>query len=790
MGNAQYIGRVGALAVVLGIGAAVANTPGVAWALPATDGSGTDAPSTTGTGSTTTGTTTGTTPSTTTGSTTSTTSTGSTTASGSATTGSTGGQGTPPAGASDTDDSKSTRVKSRGGAQSKAKLTAPALGLGGDNQKSTYSSPDAGAKPSSRLSTGATSDVGSPPNTAAALQSVRPFRALPRNLVATVLGGASASTSETTLATQSQQRTLTTDTAATQTSAGQVDAKAGTSTVKSPPANLLTTAVSGVLAWAGLTPNADANPTTPVESPTLWALLAWARRQTGQTITTQASPTTPDATLNSQSTGTQSARSFSTLATAAVVNTAPTASPTQTAPNQTTGAITGSINGADAEGNTLTYSVAGTPPASGAVAVNATTGAFTYTPTQAARLAAGQTAAADFDSFTVSVSDGQTPTSVTVSVPVLPAVVSSTTTKQVGSNPMGVAVSPTKTYVANLGSNTVSVIDRTSGAVTTISVVATPTAIALSPDGTRAYVAGNNGVSVINTATNTVVGSYTTGGGQAYSITVAPNGQRVYVAMAGTNKVAVLNTTSTTPTLVATVAVGSIPAGIAVSADGTRVYVTNYGSNTMSVINTATNTVIKTISPGANPEGVAVSPDGTRVYVANLGSNNVTVINPTATTTTVATVAVGTNPLGLAISPDGSVVYTANGNDTVSLINTKTNAVITTVTIDTAPENNWHGIGISPDGNQIYVGDMADASVRSFTLNRGNTAPIAGTPTVGSPSGTNGAVTGTLNFRDVDGDTLTYSVPSQPSSGNVVVTAAGGFTYTPTTAARNAAALT
>ena len=34
MGYATHIGRVGALAVALGIGAAVANTPGVAWAEP------------------------------------------------------------------------------------------------------------------------------------------------------------------------------------------------------------------------------------------------------------------------------------------------------------------------------------------------------------------------------------------------------------------------------------------------------------------------------------------------------------------------------------------------------------------------------------------------------------------------------------------------------------------------------------------------------------------------------------------------------------------------------------
>src|SRR6185312_8698461 len=39
MGTAKYIGRVGALAVALGVGAAIANTPGVALADPSDSGS-------------------------------------------------------------------------------------------------------------------------------------------------------------------------------------------------------------------------------------------------------------------------------------------------------------------------------------------------------------------------------------------------------------------------------------------------------------------------------------------------------------------------------------------------------------------------------------------------------------------------------------------------------------------------------------------------------------------------------------------------------------------------------
>ena len=170
--------------------------------------------------------------------------------------------------------------------------------------------------------------------------------------------------------------------------------------------------------------------------------------------------------------------------------------------------------------------------ANGTVELKPATGAFTYTPTQAARFAADMTMGADFDIFTVNVSDDVRPTPVTVKVAVLPArILNPTTSAQTGLTPMGVAVSSTKSYVANQGSNTVSVIDRANlaGTPVTINVVSAPRAIALSPDGTRAYVAGNGGVSVIDTATNQVIATVVTSAGDSYGIAVVqtgPNTQR------------------------------------------------------------------------------------------------------------------------------------------------------------------------------------------------------------------------------------------------------------------------
>ena len=96
----------------------------------------------------------------------------------------------------------------------------------------------------------------------------------------------------------------------------------------------------------------------------------------------------------------------------------------------------------------------------------------------------------------------------------------------------------------------------------------------------------------------------------------------------------------------ATIPVGTNPAGVSVSPDGRNVYVTNYGNghdSTVSVISAATNNVIATITVGLGPEGVSISPDGSKLYVAITNAASVCVIN-TATNTVTDTIAVGHSP--------------------------------------------------------------------------------------------------------------------------------------------------
>ena len=89
-------------------------------------------------------------------------------------------------------------------------------------------------------------------------------------------------------------------------------------------------------------------------------------------------------------------------------NATPVTKATVGTPNATTGVVTGSVTATDANNDPLTFTAPATT-AKGSVTVNARTGAFTYTPTATARHAAakiGAATAAKTDTFTVTVTDG------------------------------------------------------------------------------------------------------------------------------------------------------------------------------------------------------------------------------------------------------------------------------------------------------------------------------------------------------------------------------------------------
>jgi YVTN family beta-propeller protein len=258
----------------------------------------------------------------------------------------------------------------------------------------------------------------------------------------------------------------------------------------------------------------------------------------------------------------------------------------------------------------------------------------------------------------------------------------------------------TKVYVANQGSNSVTVIDdqrasamirsraaSTNGAehaavadsdfaiVTTIPVGANPIAVGLSADGSLAYVANlnSNSLSVVDTDIDEVVATIT-GISTPRDVDATPDGRYVLVVNQSTNRVTVLDASNYS--IVASIPVGSFPCAISIAPDGSAAYVTNRMSNNVSIIDLSTFAVTN-VAVGTFACDVMVSPDGRWAVVTNRLSGNITIID-TATRLPVATVATGTNPQGIAFSADGTKAYITNAAST-SVVDLTSFTVIQTI---------------------------------------------------------------------------------------------------------------
>ena len=254
----------------------------------------------------------------------------------------------------------------------------------------------------------------------------------------------------------------------------------------------------------------------------------------------------------------------------------------------------------------------------------------------------------------------------------------------VGDRPTGVLAVGSRVYVTNQLSGTVSVIDvATNAVVATVPVGARPSDLAVDPSGRQVWVAneGSDTVSVIDRATNAVVATVPVG--------VAPRGisfshNHVYVT-SQSDTVTVID--RHTFAVVATVPVGHTPADIAALVLTPKVYVTNQSSNTVSVISSTSNTVTKTIAVGVDPTGIVAHLRTNRIFVANKGSNTISVID--MATETVVDTWPAVHPHGLALSVLGYDRLYATGMGThgvVTVLESNTGAVLATVPVGEFPE--------------------------------------------------------------------------------------------------------
>lgn len=297
-------------------------------------------------------------------------------------------------------------------------------------------------------------------------------------------------------------------------------------------------------------------------------------------------------------------------------------------------------------------------------------------------------------------------------------------------------------YVANSGSNTVSVLDLVYfRPERTLQVGNTPVALAVNPRLNEVYVlnsqpragagSGAGSLSVIDTGRNQVVATIALGRNPT-ALAVDPMGRRAYAVNTAGDSVSVVDLDKRS--VIATVATAAAPSGVRVAPDDRTLVVSNAGSGSVmlfSIAATGAPLTLRTTIPGC-PGAVSpvVLPDSSKTLVACAGGHQVLAISLAAepggwnarqdatllSDHLLAVLDVGPNPSNLTMKPDGGEVFASDGPaNSISEIATNTNEVGNTQPIGSRP---GRGI-VSADGSSLWIANSGADSISLYSIDDG-----------------------------------------------------------------------
>jgi YVTN family beta-propeller protein len=236
-------------------------------------------------------------------------------------------------------------------------------------------------------------------------------------------------------------------------------------------------------------------------------------------------------------------------------------------------------------------------------------------------------------------------------------------------------------YVANSGSNTVSVLDLK--ARREIGVIGTgeqPSAARISPDGKTLVVANRQGnsVTVIDAAKRQVRAVFE-GCPGASDVTILPDSSKAFAACAGGHQILslALARASQPDRLEALMDVGRGPLHLALKPDGGEVFVSNSLSGSISEVITGTNDVSGAYMMGDEPVRGLVSSDNSMLYVANLRSQDV-IVYAIDDGKRAGSIHVGDGPSAMALSSAGHLLFVVDsGSSDVAVVRTASRSLFT-----------------------------------------------------------------------------------------------------------------
>lgn len=247
----------------------------------------------------------------------------------------------------------------------------------------------------------------------------------------------------------------------------------------------------------------------------------------------------------------------------------------------------------------------------------------------------------------------------------------------------GIEIKKILAYVTNTDSDTVTVIERQRDVVVaTMAVGRRPKGIAVNSDGTKVYVAnsGSNTISVVDTDARKVINAISNMGYSPAELVLSADEQWLYATNPDSDKVTVIDTVS--QTVSSHISVGRRPAAIAYDGDRSKVYVANWGDNSVSIIDANTASVESATTVGLQPSGLAV--EGDRLYVANSGANMISVIQ-LVSYNVIKTVDVGQMPMKVLKGLSGWIYISNGNNNDVSLYYTSMDTITRNLSVGNLP---------------------------------------------------------------------------------------------------------
>ncbi|MFQ6014284.1 MAG: YncE family protein [Anaerolineae bacterium] len=323
-----------------------------------------------------------------------------------------------------------------------------------------------------------------------------------------------------------------------------------------------------------------------------------------------------------------------------------------------------------------------------------------------------------------------------------------------GRSPVAVEVMKGRAYVANSGSDNLSIIEEEQ-VVAVIPVGQKPAAVAADPERERIYVANRGDKTVSVVEGEEVVREIAVDGEPN---TVLVTGDRVYVGLYGDQNLMVLDGDSgavlrslslDTPSGILALAADPIAGRLYAAAYNqtfildietlsvqnvvrlnsyqtlvadprlglvfTNEYVAETNARYLVAIDGGSGAIVGRAPIGADAMGAAVDGEAGLIYVTNSWSNSVTVVkvgreeaNPLPTLEVLATIPVGLRPVAVAVDETSGQVYVANNEShNVMVIHAQSHEVIAVVPLAIAPA----GMAVDEEVGRLYVANPSTDSL-------------------------------------------------------------------------------